>query len=304
MEKSIPTVYDPQAEEAKWYAYWEKEGLFNAEVSAEKQPFSIVIPPPNVTGQLHMGHAFDDTLQDILIRWKRMQGYSSLWMPGTDHAGIATQIKVEEMLAKDGISRYDLGREKFIEKVWEWKHQYGSRIITQLKSIGASCDWRRERFTMDEGCSKAVREVFVSLYEKGLIYQGNRITNWCPRCNTALSDIEVEHEDQPGHLWHIRYDVDGCPGESIIVATTRPETMLGDTAVAVHPEDERYAKLIGKNLMLPIANRLIPVICKQPAVVFNAFIKAVIGSEICIYYLLFIIIPFISLKLNPLPSPV
>lgn len=262
-EKNIPTVYDPQEVEAKWYKYWEENGFFHQEVNKGKKPFSIVIPPPNVTGQLHMGHALDNALQDILIRFRRMQGYNTLWMPGTDHAGIATQIKVEEMLAKDGISRYDMGREKFIEKVWEWKEQYGDRIIKQLKSLGASCDWQRERFTMDEGCSKAVREVFVSLYEKGLIYQGNRITNWCPRCNTALSDIEVEHEEKPGHLYHVRYPVEGIEGEYLTVATTRPETILGDTAVAVNPEDTRYSHLIGKNLILPLVGRLIPVIADE-----------------------------------------
>lgn len=262
-EKNIPTVYDPQSVEAKWYKYWEDNGFFHEEVDKEKKPFSIVIPPPNVTGQLHMGHALDNALQDILIRFRRMQGYNTLWMPGTDHAGIATQIKVEEMLAKEGLSRYDLGREKFIEKVWEWKEQYGDRIIKQLKSLGASCDWQRERFTMDEGCSKAVREVFVSLYEKGLIYQGNRITNWCPRCNTALSDIEVEHEEKPGHLYHIRYPVEGSNDEYLTVATTRPETLLGDTAVAVNPEDARYRHLLGKNLILPLVGRLIPIIADE-----------------------------------------
>lgn len=262
-EKNIPTVYDPQAVEKKWYQFWEENGLFHAEVEPDKQGFSIVIPPPNVTGQLHMGHALDETLQDIEIRWRRMQGYNTLWMPGTDHAGIATQIKVEEMLAKDGISRYDVGREKFIEKVWDWKKQYGSRILTQLKSLGASCDWQRERFTMDEGCSKAVREVFVSLYEKGLIYQGSRITNWCPRCNTALSDIEVEHEEQPGHLYHVRYPVEGTDHEFLTVATTRPETILGDTGVAVHPDDDRYKNLVGKYLILPLVGRRLPIIADE-----------------------------------------
>ncbi|MEG6584024.1 valine--tRNA ligase [Dendrosporobacter sp. 1207_IL3150] len=261
-EKNISTVYDPQSVEKKWYSFWEENNLFHAEVEADKQPFSIVIPPPNVTGQLHMGHALDNTLQDILIRWRRMQGYNTLWMPGTDHAGIATQIKVEEMLAQDGVSRYDLGRDEFIKKVWEWKHQYGSRITTQLKSLGASCDWQRERFTMDEGCSQAVREVFVSLYEKGLIYQGNRITNWCPRCNTALSDIEVEHEEKPGNLFHVRYQVEGSD-EYITVATTRPETILGDTAVAVHPEDARYKHLIGRSLILPIVGRSLPIVADE-----------------------------------------
>ncbi|MBQ5745991.1 MAG: valine--tRNA ligase, partial [Selenomonadales bacterium] len=258
-EKQIPTVYDPASVEKKWYGFWEENNLFHAEVEQDKQPFSVVIPPPNVTGQLHMGHALDDTLQDIIVRWRRMQGYNTLWMPGTDHAGIATQIKVEEMLAKDGISRHDLGRDEFLKHVWAWKEEYGGRIVKQIKSLGASCDWERERFTMDEGCSKAVREVFVSLYEQGLIYQGNRITNWCPRCNTALSDIEVEHENQPGHLYHLRYFVEDSE-ESLIIATTRPETMLGDSAVAVHPEDERYAHLVGKHLILPIVGRRIPII--------------------------------------------
>lgn len=262
-EKNIPSVYDPQAVEAEWYKFWEDNNLFHAEAEPDKQPFSIVIPPPNVTGQLHMGHALDNTLQDILIRWRRMQGYNTLWMPGTDHAGIATQIKVEEMLAKDGLTRYDLGREKFIDRVWDWKHQYGSRILTQLKSLGASCDWQRERFTMDEGCSKAVREVFVALYEKGLIYQGNRITNWCPRCNTALSDIEVEHEEKPGNLYHVRYPVEGSDNEFVTVATTRPETILGDTAVAVHPEDDRYKHLVGKNLILPMVGRKLPIVADE-----------------------------------------
>lgn len=257
---TISTVYDPQAVEAKWYKFWEENRLFHAEVDHAQQPFSIVIPPPNVTGQLHMGHALDNTLQDILIRFKRMQGYNTLWMPGTDHAGIATQIKVEEVLAQEGKTRYDLGREPFIDKVWDWKAQYGSRIINQLKRLGASCDWERERFTMDEGCSKAVREVFVSLYEQGLIYQGNRITNWCPRCNTALSDIEVEHEEKPGNLYHVRYLVEGTQEEYVTVATTRPETILGDSGVAVHPEDARYKHLIGKYLILPLVGRRLPIV--------------------------------------------
>lgn len=264
MEKNIPTVYDPQAVEKKWYDFWEKENLFHAEVDKDKKPFCIVIPPPNVTGQLHMGHAMDDSLQDILIRWRRMQGYSSLWMPGTDHAGIATQAKVEEMLRKEeNISRYDLGREKFIERVWQWKEKYGGQIINQLKRLGASCDWERERFTMDEGCSKAVREVFVGLYEKGLIYRSNRMTNWCVNCNTALSDIEVEHEEQQGHLWYVRYAVEGEEGSFVTVATTRPETILGDTGVAVNPEDDRYKKFIGKNLILPIVNKVIPLVADE-----------------------------------------
>ncbi|QDR80083.1 valine--tRNA ligase [Sporomusa termitida] len=257
---TIATVYDPQAVEAKWYKFWEDNRLFHAEVNRGQAPYSIVIPPPNVTGQLHMGHALDNTLQDILIRFKRLQGYNTLWMPGTDHAGIATQIKVEEVLAEEGQTRYDLGRDVFIKRVWEWKARYGSRIINQLKRLGASCDWERERFTMDEGCSAAVREVFVTLYEQGLIYQGNRITNWCPRCHTALSDIEVEHEEKPGHLYHVRYPVAGADGEYVTVATTRPETILGDSGVAVHPEDVRYRHLAGKYLILPMLGRRLPIV--------------------------------------------
>lgn len=257
--KELPKTYDPSATEEKLYKFWNDSGFFNAEVDENKKPFTIVIPPPNVTGQLHMGHAFDETLQDILIRFKRMQGYSALWMPGTDHAGIATQIKVEENLRKEeGLTRYDLGREKFLERVWDWKHQYGSRIIEQLKKLGSSCDWRRERFTMDEGCSKAVKEVFVNLYEKGLIYKGHRIINWCPNCATALSDAEVEYENQAGKLWHLRYPLADGSGE-LVVATTRPETFMGDTGVAVNPNDERYKHLIGKTCILPIMNREIPI---------------------------------------------
>ncbi len=261
--KELPKIYDPKQTEKRLYKTWEENGYFNAEIDPNKKPFTIVIPPPNVTGQLHMGHAFDETLQDILIRTKRMQGYATLWMPGTDHAGIATQIKVEAELRKEGLTRYDLGREKFLEKVWEWKELYGNRIIEQLKTLGSSCDWRRERFTMDEGLSRAVREVFVNLYEKGLIYKGNRIINWCPKCTTALSDAEVEYTEQPGHFWHIRYPVKGSEGEYVIIATTRPETMLGDTAVAVNPEDERYTHLIGKTLILPLVGREIPVIADE-----------------------------------------
>ena len=261
--KNIAKTYDPKQVEDRIYNEWMEKGYFRAEVEPEKEPFTIVIPPPNVTGQLHMGHALDETLQDILIRWKRMQGYSTLWLPGTDHAGIATQIKVEEVLrTEEGLTRYDLGREKFLERVWEWKHTYGNRIINQLKKLGSSCDWSRERFTMDEGCSKAVREVFVNLYNKGLIYQGNRIINWCPSCITALSDAEVEYEEKAGHFWYIKYYVKGSE-EFITIATTRPETMLGDTAVAVHPEDERYKHLIGKTLILPLVNREIPVIADE-----------------------------------------
>ena len=262
-KENIPTVYDPAAVETKWYQKWEADGVFHAEPQSDGEHYSIVIPPPNVTGQLHMGHALDNTLQDILIRWRRMQGYDTLWMPGCDHAGIATQIKVEEVLAKEGISRYDLGREKFIEQVWDWKQQYGNRITNQLKRLGASCDWERERFTMDEGCSKAVREVFVTLYEKGLIYQGDRITNWCPRCNTALSDIEVEHEDTAGKLYHVRYPMQDNPDEYVTVATTRPETILGDTGVAVNPADERYTNVVGKNLVLPLVGRVLPIIADE-----------------------------------------
>ena len=255
------TTYNPGEIESKWYSYWENQGYFHEEVDTDKEPFSIVLPPPNVTGMLHMGHALDNTLQDILIRFKRMQGYNVLWMPGTDHAGIATQIKVEEMLAKEeGKSRYDLGREKFVERVWEWKKEYGDTIVKQIRSLGASCDWSRERFTLDDGYYHAVREVFVKLYEKGLIYRGERIINWCPRCATALSDVEVEHEDEHGHLWHIKYPVKGEEGRFVVVATTRPETMFGDVAVAVNPEDDRYKDLIGKTLILPFVNREIPVI--------------------------------------------
>ena len=255
----LPKTYDPKSVEDKLYSFWNDSGFFHAEVNPDKKPYTIVIPPPNVTGQLHMGHAFDETLQDILIRTKRMQGYEALWMPGTDHAGIATQIKVEETLRKEeGLTRYDLGREKFLERVWDWKHKYGNRIISQLKKLGSSCDWERERFTMDEGCSKAVREVFVNLYNKGLSYKGHRIINWCPHCATALSDAEVEYETQPGKLWHIRYPLSDGSGD-LVVATTRPETFMGDTGVAVNPNDERYKHLIGKTCILPIMNREIPI---------------------------------------------
>lgn len=260
-EHNIPKVYDPASVEKKWYEFWEKNRYFHAEPEPGKNPFSIVIPPPNITGKLHMGHALDNTLQDILIRWHRMMGDNTLWMPGYDHAGLATQIKVEEVLKKEeGKTRFDLGREEFVKRVWAWKEEYGDRIINQLKCLGISCDWERKRFTMDEGCSRAVRETFVSLFEKGLIYKGTRITNWCVNCHTALSDIEVEHEDTPGHLWYVRYPVVGEEDTYLTIATTRPETIPGDTAVAVNPEDERYAKLIGKTLRLPILNREIPVI--------------------------------------------
>ncbi len=262
-KNNISKTYNPSEFEDRIYNNWVTKGYFHAEVDKTKKPFTIVIPPPNVTGQLHMGHALDETLQDILIRYKRMQGYNALWIPGTDHAGIATQIKVEaELREKEGITRYDLGREKFLERVWDWKKMYGDRIINQLKKIGSSCDWDRERFTMDEGCSKAVREVFVNLYNKGLIYQGSRIINWCPHCITALSDAEVEHQEQAGHFWHIKYPIKDGSGY-VIIATTRPETLLGDTAVAVNPEDERYKDLVGKTLILPLVGREIPVIADE-----------------------------------------
>ena len=256
----LPKVYSPSEFEDRIYQNWCDKGYFTPDVNDPAPSFSVVIPPPNVTGQLHMGHALDETLQDILVRYKRMQGFNTLWVPGTDHAGIATQIKVEEQLrVNEGLSRYDLGREKFLERVWDWKHQYGNRIISQLKKLGASCDWSRERFTMDEGCSHAVREVFVNLYDKGLIYRGYRIINWCPHCLTALSDAEVEYKDQPGHFWHVKYPIKGEDGY-VEIATTRPETMFGDTAVAVNPEDEATKHLIGKTLILPIVGREIPVI--------------------------------------------
>ncbi|MCX7816429.1 MAG: valine--tRNA ligase [Syntrophales bacterium] len=254
--------FDPHTSEAKWYSYWLEKKLFRAEDVSEKKPFCIVIPPPNVTGMLHMGHALNNTLQDIMTRYRRMQGYNALWLPGTDHAGIATQNVVEQELAKEGLTRNDLGREKFLERVWQWKEKYGNVIINQLKRLGCSCDWDRERFTMDEGCSRAVREVFVRLYNDGLIYQGDYIVNWCPRCHTAISDLEVEYEEEAGHLWHIRYPFADGSG-SIVVATTRPETMLGDTAVAVNPKDPRYRDKVGKKVILPLMDRPIPVIADE-----------------------------------------
>ena len=261
--KNIAKNYNPAEFEDRIYNDWVDKKYFHAKIDKDKKPFTIVIPPPNVTGQLHMGHALDETLQDILIRYKRMQGYSALWVPGTDHAGIATQIKVEEDLrVNEGLTRYDLGREKFLERVWDWKEKFGSRIINQLKKIGSSCDWDRERFTMDEGCSEAVKEVFVNLYNKGLIYQGSRIINWCPHCITALSDAEVEHAEQAGHFWHIKYPIKGTD-DFVVIATTRPETLFGDTAVAVNPEDGRYRDLIGKMLILPLVGREIPVIADE-----------------------------------------
>ena len=263
MKKELPKVYEPQQVEGRVYEMWENAGCFKGDPDRSKKPFSIVMPPPNVTGQLHMGHALDCTLQDILTRFKRMQGYSTLWLPGVDHAGISTQVKVEEDLrVNEGLSRYDLGREKFLQRVWKWKEKYGNRIVQQQKKMGVSCDWSRSRFTMDEGCSKAVRETFCELYDKGLIYKGSRIINWCPHCVTALSDAEVEYQDKPGHLWHIRYPLADGSGD-LVVATTRPETMMGDTGVAVNPEDERFKHLVGKTCILPIMNREIPIVADE-----------------------------------------
>ena len=262
--KELPKIYDPKQVEGRIYDFWMEGGWFHADRGADKKPFTIVMPPPNVTGQLHMGHAMDCTLQDILIRYKRMQGYNALWLPGTDHAGIATQIKVEEELrTKEGLTRHDLGRDRFLERVWDWKEKYGDRIVRQQRKMGASCDWDRARFTMDEGCSRAVREVFVSLYEKGLIYKGSRIVNWCPHCVTALSDAEVEYKEKPGNLWHLKYPIVGEPGRFVVVATTRPETMLGDTGVAVNPADERYRDLVGRKCLLPLMDREIPIVADE-----------------------------------------
>ena len=258
--KELPKVYDPGTVEKRIYDMWQSQGCFKGVIDPDKKPFSIVMPPPNVTGQLHMGHALDSTLQDILTRYKRMQGYAALWLPGTDHAGIATQIKVEEELrTKEGVTRYDLGREKFLDRVWDWKNKYGDRIVEQQKVLGASCDWDRSAFTMDEQRAKSVRETFCELYEKGLIYKGSRIINWCPKCRTALSDAEVEYKDVPGSFWHIRYPIEGSD-EEFIIATTRPETMLGDSGVAVHPDDERYKHLVGKNAILPLVGRKLPIV--------------------------------------------
>lgn len=262
MKKELAKTYNPKDIEEKLYQKWLDNKYFHAEVDRSKKPFTIVIPPPNITGQLHMGHALDNTLQDILIRFKRMQGYNTLWQPGTDHASIATEVKIIEQLKKEGIRKEDLGREGFLERAWKWKEEYGGRIISQLKKMGSSCDWDRERFTMDEGCSKAVNKVFVDLYKKGYIYKGSKIINWCPVCHTSISDAEVEHEEQEGHFWHIKYPIVGEDGY-VEIATTRPETMLGDTAVAVNPEDDRYKHLIGKKVILPIVNREIPVIADE-----------------------------------------
>ncbi len=264
MNRELPKVYEPQEVEGRIYKMWEEHGCFEGRRDPDKKPFTIVMPPPNVTGQLHMGHAMDSTLQDILTRFKRMQGYAALWVPGTDHAGIATQIKVEEELRKnEGLTRYDLGRDKFLERVWDWKAKYGGRIVEQQKKLGASCDWNRARFTMDEGLSAAVRHVFVKLYNDGLIYKGSRIINWCPHCTTALSDAEVEYKEKPGHLWHIKYPIKGEPGRFVVVATTRPETMLGDTGVAVNPNDERYTDIVGKTCILPLMDKEIPIVADE-----------------------------------------
>lgn len=259
MAKEMAKAYNPKEVEDKIYDFWQEGNYFHAEVDKDKKPYTIVMPPPNITGQLHMGHALDNTLQDILIRWRRMQGYSALWLPGTDHASIATEAKIVEAMRKEGITKEDLGREKFLERAWEWKKEYGGRIVSQLKKMGSSCDWERERFTMDEGCSKAVKEVFVRLYNKGLIYRGERIINWCPHCKTSISDAEVEFEEQASHFWHLRYPLTDGSGY-LELATTRPETLLGDTAVAVNPSDERYKDLVGKTLTLPLVGREIPII--------------------------------------------
>ena len=259
MKKELSKLYEPSQVEDKIYKYWMDNECFKAEVDSKKEPYTIVIPPPNITGQLHMGHALDETLQDILIRWKRMSGYSALWLPGTDHAAIATEAKIVAAMAEEGLTKEGIGREAFMERAWAWKEKFGGRIVEQLKKLGSSCDWSRERFTMDEGCNKAVREVFVNLYNKGLIYRGERIINWCPHCKTSISDAEVNYEDQAGHFWHLRYPLsDGCG--YIELATTRPETLLGDTAVAVHPDDERYKDMIGKTVVLPIVHREIPIV--------------------------------------------
>ena len=259
MEKELAKTYNPKDIEEKLYQKWLDKKYFHAEVDRSKEPFTIVIPPPNITGQLHMGHALDNTIQDILIRFKRMQGYNTLWQPGTDHASIATEVKIIEKLREEGKEKEDLGREGFLERAWKWKEEYGGRIINQLMKLGSSCDWDRERFTMDEGCNKAVNKVFVKLYNEGYIYKGSRIINWCPICHTSISDAEVEYEEREGHFWHIKYPIVGEDG-FVEIATTRPETMLGDTAVAVHPDDERYKHLIGKHVILPIMNKEIPVV--------------------------------------------
>ena len=263
MARELAKVYDPKTVEDRTYAFWQEGNFFHAEIDHEKEPYTIVIPPPNITGQLHMGHALDETFQDVLIRWRRMQGRSALWLPGTDHASIATEAKIVAAMKEEGLTKEDLGREKFLERAWAWKEKYGGRIVEQLKKLGSSCDWERERFTLDEGCNRAVNEVFCRLYEKGIIYRGERIINWCPHCLTSISDAEVEYEDQAGHFWHVRYPIVGMEGQYIEIATTRPETMLGDTAVAVNPGDERYKHLVGKMLLLPLVNKEIPLIADE-----------------------------------------
>ena len=262
--KQFEKTYDPQQIEGRIYEKWMQGGYFRAKVNPDKKPYTIVIPPPNITGQLHMGHALDNALQDVLIRWKRMQGYETLWQPGTDHASIATEAKIVEAMRKEGLTKEDLGREKFLERAWEWRAKYGGRIIEQLKKLGSSCDWDRERFTLDEGCSAAVRKVFGMLYDEGLIYRGERIINWCPHCRTSISNAEVNYEEQDGHFWHIRYPLVGGGGY-LEVATTRPETLLGDTAVAVNPNDDRYKHLIGQYLVLPLVGRRIPIVADEHA---------------------------------------
>jgi len=263
-KKVLHKLYDPKTVETKWYEYWEKNGLFHADAASKKPKYTILIPPPNVTGMLTMGHILNNTIQDLLTRWKRMDGYEAMWLPGTDHAGIATQNKVEAALKEENLTRHDLGRDKLVERVWQWKEKFGGIILKQLRKLGASCDWDRERFTMDEGLSRAVREVFVSLYEKGLIYRGRRLINWCPRCHTALANEEAPNKDMDSKFWHIAYPIQDSD-QFVVVSTTRPETMLGDTAVAVHPKDKRYTKLIGKNVLLPLMNRVIPIVKDEHA---------------------------------------
>ncbi|MGN1118613.1 MAG: class I tRNA ligase family protein, partial [Acutalibacteraceae bacterium] len=262
MAKELAPLYDPKEVEDRIYKFWLDGNYFHAEPDETKKPYTIVIPPPNITGQLHMGHALDNTLQDILIRFRRMQGYDTLWLPGTDHASIATEAKIVEAMRKEGLSKEDIGRDKFLERAWDWKKQYGGRIIEQLKKMGSSCDWERERFTLDDGCSRAVREVFVNLYNKGLIYRGERIINWCPHCKTSISNAEVEFEEQDSFFWHIRYPLVGGGGY-VEIATTRPETLLGDTAIAVNAEDERYKHLIGQYVLLPLVGRRIPIVADE-----------------------------------------
>ncbi|MBQ7827235.1 MAG: class I tRNA ligase family protein, partial [Clostridia bacterium] len=264
MKKELPKTYDPSDFEERIYNDWQEKGYFAPDMDAKKESYTIVIPPPNITGQLHMGHALDNTLQDILIRYKRMDGFCTLWLPGTDHASIATEAKIVEAMRKEGITKDDLGRDGFLERAWAWKEQYGGRIVEQLKKLGSSCDWSRERFTLDEGCSEAVQTVFMKLYDKGLIYRGNRMVNWCPTCMTSISDAEVEYEDHPGNFYHILYPVKET-GEMLELATTRPETMLGDTAVAINADDPRYAHLHGCHVVLPLINKEIPIVCDEHA---------------------------------------